>query len=122
MNIARLTLQEVLLTVFCVATVAGCAKPAVPTPEPGIDVKPSPVAPDRGFTDGEFWSALASHVERGHVADTDEVIRIAKQAKQSGYLSDIGGIDTALPTAAATNEVISEANRSRVANSLRTLK
>lgn len=121
MKLSKLTLELMAIATLGF-TAAGCAKPAVPTPEPGNDVKPSPVAPDRGFTDAEFWKSLGDHVERGQVTDTDEVIRIAKQAKAAGYLSDIGGIDTALPTAAATNEVISDANRSRIANALKQLK
>lgn len=108
MNLPRATLLFV-----GVSLVIGCA------PIEGVTSKPQPTPAVQ--TVG-VWSAIADRVEAKRIADTDEVLKIVRELRLAGDITD-GQADSVDHLGwGDANTTVTDANRSEISAKLRGLK
>jgi hypothetical protein len=110
-------LRACLLCILLPVLATGC----LDATRPGV--QPNPDAGRAAATDAELWIAIAERVEKGRIADTDQLLRIVKELHAAGDLKDAGKLDAAIPAAIAKNQPLDDpARRQDVANRLRAIK
>lgn len=91
----------------------GCGTMSAINPAP----KPDPIQPRN--SEAELYRALADRIEQCRIADTDELLRIVREAKRDGDILDMSRFAAAFPK---TDRVpFSDATRKEAAEKLRKL-
>jgi len=107
---------KILLSLYlasCLAIGVGCTK--LPSNGPVEPVRPVPVVIK---SESEIWSEIAERIDRGKVADTDEILRIVRESVALGDLAS----DAPVKDLEAKNVVITDANKAEYSAKLRGIK